>query len=101
VDFFLSEYERKERIPLCLLDMRMTKMDGLTTAEKIRAVDPEVVIIIITAYADVSPTEMRKHLHDNIYYIKKPFDEDELYSLVNSLLKNWNTRQALLESEAN
>ncbi|OPY14560.1 MAG: Autoinducer 2 sensor kinase/phosphatase LuxQ [Syntrophus sp. PtaB.Bin001] len=101
VDFFLSEYERKERIPLCLLDMRMTKMDGLTAAEKIRAVDPEVMIVIITAYTDVSPTEMRKRLHDNIYYIKKPFDEDELYSLVNSLLKNWNIRQALLESEAN
>ncbi|OPY12698.1 MAG: Autoinducer 2 sensor kinase/phosphatase LuxQ [Syntrophus sp. PtaB.Bin001] len=101
VDFFLSEYERKERIPLCLLDMRMTKMDGLTAAEKIRAVDPEVMIVIITAYTDVSPTEMRKRLHDNIYYIKKPFDEDELYSLVNSLLKNWNTRQALQESEAN
>jgi PAS domain S-box-containing protein len=101
VDFFLSEYARKERIPLCLLDMRMTKMDGLPAAEKLRAVDPEVMIVIITAYADVTPAEMRKRLHEDIYYIKKPFDEEELYSLVTSLLKNWNTRQYLQESEGN
>ena len=101
VDFFLSEHGRRERIPLCLLDMRMTNMDGLTAAETIRAVDPEVMIIIITAYTDVSPAEMRKRLQDDIHYVKKPFNEDELYSLVTSLLKNWNIRQALRESEGN
>ncbi len=101
VDFFLSEHRRGERIPLCLLDMRMTNVDGLTAAETIRAADPEVMIIIITAYTDVSPSEMRKRLQDDIYYVKKPFNEDELYSLVTSLLKNWNIRQALRESEGN
>jgi PAS domain S-box-containing protein len=101
VDFFLSEHSRGERIPLCLLDMRMTTMDGLTAAEIMRAADPEVTIIIITAYADYSPAEIRKRLRDDIYYMKKPFNEDELYSLVTSLVKNWNTRQALRESEEN
>ncbi|OPY89301.1 MAG: Autoinducer 2 sensor kinase/phosphatase LuxQ [Syntrophus sp. PtaU1.Bin208] len=101
VDFFLSEHRKKERIPLCLLDMRMTNMDGLTAAETIRAADPEVMIVIVTAYTDVSPTEMRTRLQDDIYYVKKPFNEDELYSLVTSLLKNWNIRQALRESEGN
>ncbi|MEN6331846.1 MAG: PAS domain S-box protein [Smithella sp.] len=101
VDFFLAGHARGQRIPLCLLDMRMTTMDGLTAAEKIRIVDPEVMIIIITAYTDVSPAEIRSRLQENIYYVKKPFNEDELYSLVTSLLKNWNIRQALRESEGN
>lgn len=101
VDFFLSEYARGERIPLCLLDMRMKTMDGLTAAETIRAVDPMVIIIIITAYSDVTPVEIRGRLSEDIYYVKKPFNEDELYSLVASLLKNWNTREALRESESN
>ncbi|SEL96462.1 PAS domain S-box-containing protein [Syntrophus gentianae] len=101
VDFFLSEHRKKERIPLCLLDMRMTNMDGLTAAETIRAADPEVMIIIVTAYTDVTPAEMRTRLQDDIYYVKKPFNEDELYSLVTSLLKNWNIQQALRKSEGN
>ena len=101
VDFFLSEHSRGERIPLCLLDMRMTTMEGLTAAEIIRAADPEVIILIITAYADYSPAEIRKRLQDDIFYMKKPFNEDELYSLVTSLVKKWNTREALRESEEN
>lgn len=101
VDFFLAEHAGGQRIPLCLLDMRMTTMDGLTAAEKIRLVDPEVMIIIITAYTDVSPAEIRSRLQEDIYYVKKPFNEDELYSLVTSLLKNWNIRQELRESEGN
>lgn len=101
VDFFLAEYQRGERIPLCLLDMRMKTMDGLTAAETIRAVDPKVIIIIITAYSDVAPAEIRRRLQEDIYYIKKPFNEDELYSLVTSLLKNWNIQEALRESESN
>lgn len=101
VELFLSEHARGERIPLCLLDMRMNSMDGLTAAETIRAADPEVIIIIITAYSDVSPREIRRRIQDDIYYVKKPFNEDELYSLVTSLIKNWNIRQELRESEEN
>jgi PAS domain S-box-containing protein len=101
VDYFLAEYQRGERIPLCLLDMRMKAMDGLTAAETIRAVDPKVIIIIVTAYSDVAPAEIRRRLQEDIYYIKKPFNEDELYSLVTSLLKNWNIQEALRESESN
>ncbi len=101
VDFFLSENSRGERIPLCLLDMRMTTMEGLRAAEIIRAADPEVIILIITAYADYSPAEIRERLHDDIFYMKKPFNEDELYSLVTSLMKRWNTREELRESEEN
>ncbi len=101
VDYFLAEFQRGERIPLCLLDMRMKTMDGLTAAETIRAVDPKVIIIIATAYSDVAPAEIRRRLQEDIYYIKKPFNEDELYSLVTSLLKNWNIQEALRESESN
>lgn len=101
VDYFLAEFQRGERIPLCLLDMRMKTMDGLTAAEIIRAADPKVIIIIITAYSDVAPAEIRRRLQEDIYYIKKPFNEDELYSLVTSLLKNWNIQEALRESESN
>jgi PAS domain-containing protein len=43
---------------------------------------------------------MRKRLQDDIYYVKKPFNEDELYSLVTSCEKLEHP-QALRESEGN
>ncbi len=99
VDFFKAEHAEGRRIPICLLDMRMPTMDGLTAAEAVRSIDPEVFIVILTAYADVSAAEIRSRLKEDIYYVKKPFYEDELYSLVTSLFTSWTTRQALRESE--
>ncbi len=59
VDFFRTEHAEGRRIPICLLDMRMPTMDGLTAAEALRSIDPEVFIVILTAYADVSAAEIR------------------------------------------
>ncbi len=99
VEFVQSEYAEGRRIPICLLDMRMPTMDGLTAAEAVRAIDPDIFVVIVTAYADTSADEIRRRLKEDIYYVKKPFYEDEIYSLVASLFTNWSTRMALRESE--
>ena len=38
-----------DRVPLCILDMRMTKQNGLDTAEQLRAIDRDIDIVISTA----------------------------------------------------
>jgi len=88
---FCEFYDNGSKVPLCILDLRMPIMDGLKTASALRKIDPEVIIIIVTAYQDVASTEIRKSLQQDIYYVKKPLDEEEFYSLVDSLLKNWNS----------
>jgi PAS domain S-box-containing protein len=95
VDYFRAEFERNVRIPLCLLDMRMFPLDGLRTAEALRAIDPAVIIIIITAYSDVRAEDVRQRLHEDIYFVKKPFNDDELLALVTSLVRSWERQQAL------
>jgi signal transduction histidine kinase len=92
---FKAEYERQNQIPICILDMRMGGLSGLQTGTALRQIDPHVILIIITAYSDVPASDIRAKLLENIYYFKKPFNAEELYALVHSLLNIWNRQLEL------
>jgi len=95
LNYFKREYEHKNKVPLCILDMKMPLMDGMTTASEIRKIDSDVIIIIVTGQEDITIDDIREHLKQDIYYIKKPFNEEELYCLVDSLMKGWNKNQEI------
>lgn len=95
LDYIKEEYSKGERVPICILDMRMSIIDGLETSKRLRSIDKNIYIIIVTAYSDISAKDIRENLKDNIYFLRKPFNEDELYSLVYSLLNNWNRQEEL------
>ncbi len=98
---FRSDYEAGILTPLCILDLRMIRMGGMAAAEAIRRIDPKVVILIISAFSDVKPSEIRQRLRQDIYFMRKPFNSDEFYTLVHSLVLGWNSRMALeLEAAA-
>ncbi len=88
-EYFSEAYKRGNKLPLCILDMVMPLMDGLETAKNVRTIDSDVIIIIITSF-DLSLEVIRENLKKDIYYIKKPFNPEELYCLVDSLVKGWN-----------
>jgi DNA-binding NtrC family response regulator len=62
---------------LILMDVRMPKMNGVDLLKKIREIDTQVPVAMITAYEDVELAEQALKLgaYD---YIKKPFDLDYL-----------------------
>lgn len=62
---------------LILLDLLMPGMNGIEVLKKIKKIDPQAVIIIITAYASVESaiSAMKIGAFD---YIQKPFKHDEL-----------------------
>jgi two-component system response regulator PilR (NtrC family) len=57
---------------LVLLDIRMPKLDGISALKRIKAVAPETIVIMITAYAsaDTAIKAMKEGAYD---YITKPF----------------------------
>jgi DNA-binding NtrC family response regulator len=69
--------QKSESFDLVLLDLLMPGMDGMEVLQKIKKIDPNAVIIIITAYASVESaiSAMKKGAFD---YIQKPFQHDEL-----------------------
>jgi DNA-binding NtrC family response regulator len=64
-----------------LLDIKMPGMDGLELQRRISEIDPELIVIMITAYASVETAvlALKRGAFD---YITKPIDPDELSHLV-------------------
>jgi signal transduction histidine kinase/DNA-binding response OmpR family regulator len=78
------------------LDMRMPSgWDGLTTAKKIRAIDPEVSIIFITAYSDRSLDDIRHQLGIKFDFLRKPFIPSELLHLTHLHAEHWHQQSQL------
>jgi two-component system response regulator HydG len=69
-----------------LLDLVMPDMDGLEALKKIRALDPEVEVVIITGYGTIqSAVESIKA--GAFHFLSKPFVPDDLRNLVSRALE--------------
>ena len=80
------------------LDMRMPPgMGGYETAKLVRALDPNINIVIVTGYSDHSPLQVAKVAGplDKLYYLAKPFEIDEIRSLASSLSSKWTMEASL------
>jgi DNA-binding NtrC family response regulator len=82
----------RQRWDLALVDIKMPGMDGLELHRKIREVDPNIIVIIMTGYASVETAVQA--LKDGAYdYIMKPFDPDDLTHAVVKALDHRRTRE--------
>ena len=67
---------------IVLLDLKMPGMDGMEVLERIRNIDDNTIVIVITGYATVETAieAMKQGAYD---FIPKPFDPDQLRIVVN------------------
>jgi DNA-binding NtrC family response regulator len=80
------EVVRSSQIDLVLLDIRLPGIDGIEVLERIKAIDESVEVILVTAVKTVrtAVAAMKLGAFD---YLTKPFEEDELLSLVRRALE--------------
>jgi two-component system OmpR family response regulator len=83
---------RKDKFNLCLLDVMMPEMDGFTLAREIRAIDPNIPVIFLTA----------KNLKQDVIegfksgaddYLTKPFSMEELAYRIEAILRRSSRRE--------
>ncbi|MBN1237654.1 MAG: EAL domain-containing protein [Gammaproteobacteria bacterium] len=77
---------------LAFVDIRMPPgIDGIETTARLLAEDPELGIVICSAYSDYSWEDMVKTLGqtDRVLILKKPFDPVEVRQLAHALQKRW------------
>ena len=77
---------------LAFVDMRMPEgWDGAQTIEHLWQQDPQLQVVVCTAYSDYSWDELleRLHAHDRLLILKKPFDNIEVQQMANTLLTKW------------
>jgi len=83
---------------MAFVDMRMPPgWDGVETIERLWAVDPQIQVVICTAYADHPWEEVmaRLDVRDRLLVVKKPFDVVEVSQLARTLTAKWDlARQA-------
>ncbi len=85
------------------MDVRMPPgMDGVRAAHEIRKIDPDVEIVIVTAYSDYNRQEIRDIIagdreEENLYYLKKPFHYNEIWEMAHALLRKWSLNQKVRE----
>ncbi len=68
----------KVHAPMVILtDLRMPDADGFEFAKQVKSIDPELPIILMTGYGDISIAvdAVKQGAHD---FIEKPFDTDHL-----------------------
>jgi signal transduction histidine kinase/FixJ family two-component response regulator len=83
------EVLKNEKIALVLLDLKMPGLDGLEVLQRIQAVDPSILVIVITGYATVETATkaMKLGAYD---FIPKPFDPDQLRIVINRGIEKLN-----------
>jgi diguanylate cyclase (GGDEF)-like protein/PAS domain S-box-containing protein len=77
---------------MAFIDMRMPPgWDGVETVEHLWREDPQLQIVLCTAYSDYSWMEVlsRLDVRDRLLILKKPFDAIEVYQLANALTTKW------------
>ncbi len=88
---------------VAFIDVRMPPgIDGKETAKRIRAIDPDINIVIVTGYSDFSPLEISRAAGpaDKIFYIAKPFQVEEVVQTATALGKRWEVDQQLARAMA-
>jgi DNA-binding NtrC family response regulator len=82
----LSRLAEKEWT-LMLVDLKMPGMDGIQLLDEVKRVSPEVLVIIMTAYAtvDTAVKAIKKGAHD---YLVKPFDPEDLSMTISKIIEH-------------
>jgi len=88
---------------LAFVDMRMPPgWDGVETIQALWDLDPNLQIVICTAFSDYSweETVSKLGVTDKLLILKKPFDAIEIRQMASALIEKWNAtarERALIE----
>jgi len=79
-------------LDLVITDMKMPGMNGMVLLEEVKNIDPELPVIIMTAYGtiEMAVEAMKKRAYD---YITKPFRNEELKLTIKKALELYRLRK--------
>lgn len=81
------EIVQHESPDLVLLDMKIPGMDGLEILKRIKEINTDIKVIMMTAYGELDMIKEATEL-GALMHFTKPFDIDEMRVAVNTQLKN-------------
>ncbi len=100
------EVFKQQPFDLVITDLKMPKMDGIKVLESIKKINPDVSVVILTAFATIETAveAIRKGAYD---YITKPFRRERILLTVEKVMEwqgmvreNLSLRRALAEKDS-
>lgn len=88
-------------IAVAFIDIRMPPgIDGIETIRRIRKIEKDIEIVIMTAYTDKPLPEIVRDMEllHKLLYIRKPFAREEVQQITISLVQKWNIEQELVDN---
>ena len=94
--------EKEAGRPLCVafVDIRMPPgIDGIETIRRVRKIDRDLEVVIMTAYTDKTLVEIIEDMEllHKLLYIRKPFAREEIQQITLSLVGKWNIERELAQ----
>ena len=99
-DIIREGRESNKPVAVAYIDIRMPPgIDGIETVRRVREIDRDIEIVIMTAYTDMSLPEIvyEMDLLYKLLYIRKPFTHEEIQQITLSLVGKWNVEHELEE----
>jgi putative PEP-CTERM system response regulator len=78
---------KEKRFDLVLTDLKLPNMDGLNVLSSFKDLDPEISVIVMTAYGTIE-TAVQAIKQGAFDFLTKPFDVDHLNVLIQRALEN-------------
>jgi DNA-binding NtrC family response regulator len=78
---------KEKRFDLVLTDLKLPNMDGLRVLSSFKELDPEISVIVMTAYGTIE-TAVQAIKQGAFDFLTKPFDVDHLNVLIQRALEN-------------
>jgi DNA-binding NtrC family response regulator len=90
----------REGVDLVLLDYKLPDLDGVTVLKHLKEADPDLLVILLTAYANVETAVTAMKL-GAYHFANKPFNLDDVASMVEKALETTRLRREVRQLRAN
>ncbi len=90
--------ETDNPVAVAYIDIRMPPgIDGIETTRRVRSIDENIEIVLMTAYTDKSLGEIVREMDllHKLLYIRKPFAREEIQQITLALAEKWNVESEL------
>ena len=79
---------------VAFVDMNMPKVNGAEATRRIWAIDPDIKVVIVTAFSEYQPCDIIRILgREDVFYLRKPFHSEEIRQFAGALTSFWNVER--------